>query len=432
MARSARRILGSSLLLFGAAACVPQTGIEAPKPLKPEDGPRGSIHTSYSGGIFLRSVNAVFRVQESAHVIVAHLSGDGVIRVVYPESPRQPTFVPAKKALQTGYFDGDYDAAPSLLTFTANPFRGLGASMDSYDGRGHGFVFMIATRTPMFLGQVADRNAWLDVEIEDYYWNHDPRFAIRDFAEMIADGEPFTLKFAHSFSSQSFTTYAASAWDCAMLSSYGLGHSYGFWGTWGAPGLWFLGRSRDPYSSFSRFSSCGMRHGLRSYAWNDLGRTQNIGPRRPNPVGTVPPSRPPTPTLARPGYRPITDPSPAVLVTRRVVIDRKDPATRTSGRRARDADNRRRVVVEEIGPRATRSPERTRSNDDARSSRPRETTHSERPRASETSRPAEVSRPAPDRARPAEQPRSQPARASSPSETRTSRPAPKPDKPPGE
>jgi len=428
MAKSARRILGSSLLLIGAAACVPQTGIEAPKPLKPEDGPRGTIYTSYSGGIFLRTVNAFFRMEEAAHVVVAHLSGDGVIRVVYPESPRQATLVRAKKTLQTGHFAGDYDAAPSLLTFTANPFRGLGASMDSYDGRGHGFVFMVATRTPMLLGQVADRNEWLDVEIEDYHWDHDPRYAIRDFAETIAGGEPFTLRFAHSFSSQSFTTYAAAAWDCAMLSSYGLGHSYGFWGTWGAPQLWFLGRSRDPYSGFS---SCGMQRGLRSYAWNDFGRTADIGPRRPNPVTTVPPTRPPTPTLARPGYRPITDPAPAVLVTRRV-IDRRDPATRTSGRRTRDVDARRRVVVEEIGPRASRRPaERTRSSDDARASRPRETTDSERSRASETSRPVEVSRPAPERARPAEQPRSQPARASSPSETRSSRPATKPEKPPG-
>lgn len=360
---SARRILGLSLLL-GLTACVQQSATTAPKPLKPENGPNGSIQVSFDGGLINRTANAWFRVDQSAYVIVAHLGGDGVIRVLYPATPRQYGAVYTRKTLQTGRFGAEYDGAPHLYTFTLSPFRGVGARMDSYDGRGHGYVFMIATRSPLYVNEIIDGTDWDEVDVLNYYGASDPRLAIRDYAEMLTSGLPYTLKFASSFTSQSFTNYAANAADCYALAALGFAHLAGFWGSWGAPSL-FLGPSSGLYSGYS---ACGPRHYASSY-YDE--------PRRyyvplPNPPAYPPPA-PVAPTLQRPGFRPADRPTRAVDFGRSV-LDRPTSASQGTSQRWRDIDRRRgaRPSEESISRRDERGSRPGRATDEPRMTRPSE------------------------------------------------------------
>lgn len=427
---SARRFLGVVLVLSVASACAQQSRTNALKSIKPENGPDGFITATYTGGLVFRTVTARFQVDETAYVLVGHLGGDGAIRVIYPETPREYVRVRGNKSIRTASFTAQYDGAPYLYSFTTTPFRGASAMMDSYDGRGHGYIFMIASRSPLLYDQLSDGGEWDVVDVVDYTRSIDPRLAIRDFAYSLAGNVPFTLKFANSFTTQSFASFASTAWDCALFSSYGM--YFGFWGSWAAPRL-------SSFSHASRYGgdpSCGgSRYGY--YASYGRGFTYGVGapypglpfPRVPRPTGPGPL----TPKLTRPGYRPLSDHSPAVLVTRSR-LDRRDESA-VSQPRERDIDRRGRAgAVDESGSRPSRiTTERSapRASDDARASRPRETTQTEtRARNTETSRPAVERAPAAERARPAEPARTQETpRASSPREVRTD--PPKPDKPPG-
>jgi len=292
---STRRLLGISLTLFGLSACATQQSSQAPAPLKSEAGPKASIRVGYSGGLINRNVTAYFRTEQNAYVLVGHLGGDGVIRVLYPSDPSNPGFVNASKTFKTDMFFAQYDGIPSLFSYTMSPYRSLGSLYDSYDGRGHGYVFLIAAQRPLRSGVLEENGEWIEWDVADYTRSHDPRYAIRDFAEAIARGSEYTLKFASSFGSSHYDAYASQAWDCAMLSALGYFSYSPFWNGWSYNSMGLR--------SGSGFGNCGYRSSPSArYAW--VHGSYNAYNNNPVVIPTTPttPSEP-APDLDRPGRR---------------------------------------------------------------------------------------------------------------------------------
>jgi hypothetical protein len=331
------RVTGLVLLLVAGAACAPRATSVAPRPIKPEDGPKASIHASYSGGLTYRTVNASFHVEQNAYVVVAHLAGDGVIRIVHPQTPQESGRVWTGKRVSVRPIMSRFDGAPSLLSLGRAPFRTTSAMMDSYDGGGHGFVFLVATRYPMNFDAVSDGYEWDEFALTDYLTGSDPRVAIRTFADRMTGGGGYTLRFATSMSTLSFVSYAAMADDCALLSSLGYGYASGFWGSWGfaplrlmnrSPFYYYPGSRNACYPSYS-YAGASYLYGRRYYdenRWNTLA----LGPRRP-PVGGPTTPTPVTPTLTRPTYRAPDDFTRHGIA--RVAVERPTATTRASSAR---------------------------------------------------------------------------------------------------
>jgi hypothetical protein len=293
---STRPFIGVALALLALGACSRQQGSRSPKPLNPEGGPHTSLRVGYSGGLIHRSLTAYFRTDANAFVVVGHLGGDGVIRVIYPEEPGDPGFVQAKKTYNTDMFSAQFDGIPSLFSYSIAPYRSLNSLYDSYDGRGHGYVFVVASRRPLRTGALEENGQWVEWEVGDYTRTADPRYAVRDFAAAIAGGDDYTLRFASSFSTSHYDAYASRAWDCAMLSVLGLAYSP-FWNSWSMLNYQPMGF----YRHGTEYGSCGYRSASR-YAWVNRGNVnQSLG----TPVIIPTPSTPsePAPQLDRPGRR---------------------------------------------------------------------------------------------------------------------------------
>lgn len=205
------------LLVCLAAACASQGTSTAAKP-KPKESPKASVRVSYSGGLLDRSGQAFFRVDEGAYVMVGHLGGDGQYEILYPQDGLDYGYVPAGKWFRTGSFTAYYDGVPSLYSFSTTSFRSLGARMDSYDGLGHGFVFIIASRKPLAFDKISNFGLWYDMEAEEYRTTQDPRESVRKLAGELAGKNPFTLEFARSYNTSAFVSLADAAFDCAVLS----------------------------------------------------------------------------------------------------------------------------------------------------------------------------------------------------------------------
>jgi hypothetical protein len=361
------RTLGWTLLLV-AAACTRTPATQAPQPLKPEDGPKTSITVDYTGGLFNRSLHAYFRTEQYAYVMVGHLGGDGRIRVLYPESPDESGYIRGKKQYRTAATPAYYDAVPSLFSYTVSPHRGLGARHDSYDGRGHGYVFMIASRTPLRYGLLYDYAGWAELEMEGYTYHHDPRYAIRGFADVLSGGAKYTLKFATSAMTSSYSSYASRAWDCSVLNSLGMFANAALWSSWQT--------SMFDFGSMNPLSSCG---GSRPMYANRPIFTTVVRP-------PLDPTGDPAPTLDRPGRRGLG--ARTETHSRDVTLTRVSPGIPrdpTGGREAFDRSTTRRPSY---GARRgttsidARTGRETTSSGSARADRPR----AESPRAESPSR----------------------------------------------
>lgn len=200
---SLRASAGFALLLT-TAACAGRTGVET-RPIKPDNGPPATIHASMSGPVTYRQVESSFRLSEDGYALVGHLGGDGMIRVIYPKSPDdRRTKIPARTWMRTDKFDAIYDFAPHRYSFATEPMRGAGASMDSYDGRGHGFIFLITSREPLDFQPLMDGFEFGEMDVADYGSMLDPRLAVRRVADAIAGREGYTLKFANALSTQNY------------------------------------------------------------------------------------------------------------------------------------------------------------------------------------------------------------------------------------
>ncbi|HET9455378.1 MAG TPA: hypothetical protein VFO66_13925 [Gemmatimonadaceae bacterium] len=275
-------------LLVALAACAQRPAETTPQPLIPKNGPEANVRVEYEGGIFNRRLQALFSVKRPAYVMVAHLGGDGVIRVLFPEDARESGWVEGGKLFRTDVTTGDYDAAPGYWFMRPAFFRSMGARTDSYDGNGHGFVFMIASATPLRFDRVSEFGLWNEVELRSYATTSDPRGLIRNYAYLLAPNGKFTLDYASSYSSWASYSYANARMDCAMLSGtfgyspwYFSPYSFGYFPSFGYMGYHGFGRSRcgDDYY-FDRYRRLALAN------WNGAPVT---------PVTTSPSPAPETP-----------------------------------------------------------------------------------------------------------------------------------------
>lgn len=249
---SALRFFGVPALFIGVASCATHTAPNTQA--APKTGPEASIYASYDGGMLNRRTDAVFKVDQSAYVMVAHLGGNGRIDVIFPSDASESGYVPGGKWYRTPSFAAYYDAVPQLYSFATTQFRSLGARLDSYDGLGHGYVFMIASKTPMRFDRISDFGMWNDYDVVNYTYSQDPRSAIRTFADMIAGRSNYTLKYANSMGTTSMASAIDQSFDCAYLQSLGFAALASRWlsqmGSFGFTGTdRFLGGCGNRYAS---------------------------------------------------------------------------------------------------------------------------------------------------------------------------------------
>jgi len=233
-------------LLLGAAACA-TAGNSTRSVLSPQNGPKAKVYVSYHGGFANRTVRTSFKTDKNAHVIVGRLGGDGRIAILYPESPTDGTLIRGATTYQARTFATNYDGNPQRYSYASSSPRSYAARVDSYDGRGNGFIFIIATENPMFTELLDDHGSWSDsLEVDDYYSSYDPRYAIRDLAETLTRGMPYSLDYADSFSTLAYLSYADGAMSCGggAFNGFGYGNSGGFIPAFG----WWTGSGFDSFA----------------------------------------------------------------------------------------------------------------------------------------------------------------------------------------
>lgn len=207
------------IALLAIAACSPNRAELAPRPLVPKNGPDASVRVEYDGGTLNRRLEALFTVKRPAYVMVAHLGGDGVIRVLFPEDPRESGWIRGGRVFRTDAASADYDAAPGYWFMRPTFHRSVAARQDSYDGNGHGYVFVIASDSPLRFDRVSDASLWNEYELPGYATALDPRSLIREYADMVSPGGRYTLDYATRTSSYATYGYAMNRAECAMLST---------------------------------------------------------------------------------------------------------------------------------------------------------------------------------------------------------------------
>jgi hypothetical protein len=351
------RLIGIPILL-GATACASASTSATRAQLTPQNGPKARVTASYHGGLTARTVRTSFRTDKNAHVIVGRLGGDGRIEILYPDTPQASTQVRGGKSYNTRSFSTNYDGLPQMYSFASRAPRSYGARVDSYDGRGNGFIFIIATQYPMFTDVLDDHGYWADsLEVEDYYSSYDPRYAIRDLADELTRGMPYSLDYADSFSSAAFTSYADMAFDCSVMGGFGFDYepggrfrnagwmpAYGWWFGSGFDSFaWYFNRPPDFFTNgYSSLSACGMGRyaSSRRYGSSYWGFSAGWSPQRPGvPWGptTITPKPEPTtplgfsPLSRRPGFRNGGESGPAFGLGRtRIDGQRPKPTTTAS------------------------------------------------------------------------------------------------------
>ena len=240
------RVLGSALgLLVAGTACatsaavggatdlsVPQQAMS--RSLSPNErdsliaqavadreGPRVTVTTYVSTFSASRRVRANFRVDDDAYVIVGHVGPDGVVRVVFPEDPKDDGFVKGDKTYQTSEFFGGF-AQDYRFRSQNTLFRPYDVHRDSYDGTGLGYVFVIASWRPMRVEQFASEGTWDSFELTDDAYLRDPRPAIQELASLLAgeNREAYTVKYARAFNTVDNSVYGS-------RNAYGVGFCSG-------------------------------------------------------------------------------------------------------------------------------------------------------------------------------------------------------------
>lgn len=299
--------------------CAPPKSVQAPRPVTPENGPNGTVMVDVSGRGFARQIQPRFWLDRSGYVLVGHLGGDGQIRVLYPETPRKSGWVSSGwvsggKTIQLKPHAAVWDASPNLYSYASAPYRSFSAQMDSYDGRGHGYVFLITSRYPIDYEAILGAGGYEELAVEDYEDTRDPRYAVRSFADDLATG-PYTLKFARNARGNMYaeSTGCPSNWG---LWSYGT--SYGpFWDA-GYSALFFPGASLLRGLAIARY------HGLQSCRGSHYALGRLYLPTIVTTVTPVPgtPTGPITPRLQRPTRRTFEDGQRTRILTGRSPIDR--------------------------------------------------------------------------------------------------------------
>ena len=383
----------------------------APRPLKPQDGPPASIYVDYYGGSFMRQIQTRFRVERGAYVMVGHLGGDGAIRVLYPETPRASGWVAGGKSITLKPHAAMYDMAPHLYSFATAPYRSLSSQLDSYDGLGHGYVFVIASRSPIDYDALAGGRDFDVLEVYDYETTNDPRFAVRSLADEIVSG-PYTLRFATNASRSSYamSTGCGTRWGLMTYGSSYYDHDLP-WFDLGYSVFSYPGASLMNSVMFARYYGLG-----RSCRGSQYASHLYRGFTSRTVVGgvTPPPPAPVTPQLQRPTRRTLENPQRGPLFSGRSSFDRAGTLSSRAPARGSSFDgerySRRPISGRPEYPTRTRDHEVTRP------------THTEVRGPERASRPVDT----PRLTTPSQPPTTTTSTATSGGETRAERPRPQP------
>lgn len=311
------------------AGCLPPVAptAPAPRPLKPTDGPRASIYVEYTGGMYTRQIQTRFRVDKSSYVVVGHLGGDGEIRILYPETPRAHGWVAGNKTISLKPRSAIYDVSPHLFSFSSAPFRNVSAAYDSYDGLGHGYVFIIASRVPIDHQALAMGKGFESVTVNNYDSSSDLRYAVREFADEITMG-PYTLQYAKNPSSYSLYSQLAgcpTSWGLFSYRSSQFG-MLDFYSTFfGYPGSSLVNALAMAHYGMGRYCRGSYYASYPQYDYYGYRTSTVYVPVAP------PPSAPVTPQLQRPTRRTFEEPARGPLLSGHSAINRSAPrATRTT------------------------------------------------------------------------------------------------------
>lgn len=314
---SSRLATGFALAVTAAtlSACLPTNAAQSPRPVTPKDGPEGTVRVVYLGGSFTRRIQARFRLDRAGYVLVGHLGGDGRIRVLYPETPRDRGWVAGGETIVSKPQTAMYDVSPHFFSFAMAPWRSLGAQMDSYDGLGHGYVFMITSRSPIDYGTLGDRDGFETLEIENYEATHDPRYAIRNLADELSTGG-YTLKFARDPNGGAYAraTGCPSRWD---LMAYHPAFGYMPWMELGYLYFQYPGASLLHGIQFARHHGMLSCRGSLYASGFHSGRPTVVIPVAGTPQGPL------TPRLQRPARRTLEDETRTAIINGRSAFDRR-------------------------------------------------------------------------------------------------------------
>jgi hypothetical protein len=325
-----QRLFGFSVVLSLATACVPAMN----QSVAPARGPDARIYANFSGGIANRMAQARFSVGSDAYVMVGHLGGDGFVRILYPSTPLHLGTLTKGKTYATADVYAVHDAIPSLYQAVTPRYRHASARLDSYDGAGNGYFFIIASQYPLHFDEIGAGDAFDLIEVPDYYNTYDPRLTIKALGDLVSRGRPYTLKFATSFGTVDYSTFLDQRADCLALSFFTLGlTSYAY-----TPYHLFGSRSmRNAFNCASRYAGF-TRPRYATYTTN-VPTTTIV----PTPTGTEPRGKIRPPWQRRVTPPPRTPRNASAYLPERVNTRRE--ATRASERaearaRAREAHER--------------------------------------------------------------------------------------------
>ena len=326
-----QRLWGVAAGLSLATACVPAANQNA---LAPQRGPEARVYASFTGGITNRSAHARFAVQSDAFVMVGHLGGDGYVRILYPSSANERGLVRKGKSYTTRNVPAYQDAIPALYNARTVRYRHVAARLDSYDGAGNGYFFIVASRYPLDFAEISEGGFFDEIEVPDYYDTYDPRLTVKALADLVSGGSPYTLDFASSFASVDYSSSFDQRLDCMTLSIASLGFaSYSLWtqpyyyafGTGSLRNVFGRNGCANPYSYASYYNP---RYYANTYV-------PTLSPPLPQPRGTI---RPPWQRRVTPPRRSGVSASSAYLPDRINQRREANGAMDRAGARARARD----------------------------------------------------------------------------------------------
>jgi len=292
---SAKRVFGCSVALSAAFLTAPSAA--------QDEGPGGRnpkarISANYVGGPYTQTLRASFRADKRAYAMVGHLTGDGRIEVLFPEDPRDSERIEAKKSYSTGPIDARNDGEAARFNFTSRAYRSASARLDSYDGNGNGFVFIIASSRPLDFDPITDEDGgWAEYRIEDYHRLSDPRSAVGDLARFVAGGSSYSIDYAGSFTTSPAFHYTSFGYGPMSCGSSLFGHTFGGyshfgWSNWngyhyGITGffsplhpVFYVGSYYEPHGTcYRNWRHYAVGRGWRHYRYS-FGYTQPVTLRR--------------------------------------------------------------------------------------------------------------------------------------------------------
>jgi len=260
-----RRAIQSAWVLFSVAGCRPAT-TTAPGPAVM--APAVTVHATVSGGGMSRMVAADFSSQRDAYVLVGHVGGNGRIDVLFPDNGKQQGFIRSGTRYQIPAFPAGMDANPSMYSLTRPPQRNAGARLDSYDGRGSAFIFIVSSDRPLNFEDISDEDGeFVSYIMPGYWYELDPRQEIDRFAREVADGNTYRVEYAYSYGNNRYASYSDRMMDCAMADYASWGGGFGSrYGGFRRPWLWnYFGNDIgfwNLYDDYAGMGTCGRSYWL--------------------------------------------------------------------------------------------------------------------------------------------------------------------------